>query len=92
MIVVDAFDLSRTRRIHVVGIGGPGMNAIAQVLFEMGHTVTGSDIVESPATDRLTRMGVKVSIGHDAALVLGCDAVTFSSAIPQSNVEVAAAR
>ena len=45
MIVVDAFDLSRTRRIHVVGIGGPGMNAIAQVLFEMGNTVTGSYIV-----------------------------------------------
>jgi UDP-N-acetylmuramate--alanine ligase len=57
----------------------------------MGHAVSGSDIVRSAATDRLTRMGVVVSIGHDAALVAGCDAVTFSSAIPRSNIEVAAA-
>ncbi len=91
MIIGDTIDLSSTRRIHVVGIGGPGMSAIAQVLLEMGHAVSGSDIVRSAATDRLTRMGVDVSIGHDAALVVGCDAVTFSSAIPRSNIEVAAA-
>jgi len=91
MIIGDTIDLSSTRRIHVVGIGGPGMSAIAQVLLEMGHAVSGSDIVRSAATDRLTRMGVNVSIGHDAALVTGCDAVTFSSAIPRSNIEVAAA-
>ena len=91
MIIGDTIDLSSTRRIHVVGIGGPGMSAIAQVLLEMGHAVSGSDIVRSAATDRLTRMGVDVSIGHDAALVAGCDAVTFSSAIPRSNIEVAAA-
>jgi UDP-N-acetylmuramate--alanine ligase len=91
MIIGDTIDLSSTRRIHVVGIGGPGMSAIAQVLLEMGHAVSGSDIVRSAATDRLTRMGVIVSIGHDAALVAGCDAVTFSSAIPRSNIEVAAA-
>ena len=91
MIIGDTIDLSSTRRIHVVGIGGPGMSAIAQVLLEMGHAVSGSDIVRSAATDRLTRMGVVVSIGHDAALVVGCDAVTFSSAIPRSNIEVAAA-
>ena len=91
MIIGDTIDLSSTRRIHVVGIGGPGMSAIAQVLLEMGHAVSGSDIVRSAATDRLTRMGVVVSIGHDAALVAGCDAVTFSSAIPRSNIEVAAA-
>lgn len=90
-MVGDSFDLNVKRRIHVVGIGGPGMSAIAQVLFEMGHTVSGSDIVESPATDRLKALGVKVSIGHDVALVAGCDAVTFSSAIRQSNIEVAAA-
>ncbi len=91
MIIGETIDLSSTRRIHVVGIGGPGMSAIAQVLLEMGHAVSGSDIVRSAATDRLTRMGVNVSIGHDAALVVGCDAVTFSSAIPRSNIEVAAA-
>jgi UDP-N-acetylmuramate--alanine ligase len=91
MIIGDTIDLSSTRRIHVVGIGGPGMSAIAQVLLEMGHAVSGSDIVRSAATDRLTRMGVVVSIGHDAALVAGCDAVTFSSAIPRSNIEVAVA-
>ena len=47
------FDLSRPRRIHVIGIGGPGMNAIAQVLCEMGHQVSGSDIHESEVLDRL---------------------------------------
>lgn len=89
--MATAFDLSLVCRIHVVGIGGPGMSAIAQVLFEMGHRVSGSDLVESPATNRLQRLGIKVSIGHDAALVAGCDVVTFSSAIRQTNSEVSAA-
>jgi len=92
MSAQNAFDLGHCRRIHVVGVGGPGMSAIAQVLFEMGNVVSGSDIVESPATERLIRLGVNVLIGHDASIVRGCDAVTFSSAIRETNVEVAAAR
>ena len=85
------FDLSRPRRIHVIGIGGPGMNAIAQVLCEMGHQVSGSDIHESEVLDRLRALGVSIIVGHDAAAVQDCDAVTASTAIPATNIELVAA-
>ena len=85
------FDLSRPRRIHVVGIGGPGMNAIAQVLCEMGHQVTGSDIHESEVLDRLRALGVGIIVGHDAKAVQDCDVVTASTAIPATNIELVAA-
>ena len=85
------FDLSTPRRIHVVGIGGPGMNAIAQVLCEMGHQVSGSDIHESEVLDRLRALGVNIIVGHDATVVQNCDVVTASTAIPVANIELAAA-
>jgi len=85
------FDLSRPRRIHVVGIGGPGMNAIAQVLCEMGHQVSGSDIHESEVLDRLRALGVSIIVGHDAKVVQNCDVVTASTAIPVANIELVAA-
>ena len=81
-------DLSRPQRLHVVGVGGPGMSAIAIVLAEMGHRVSGSDIRERPILDRLRAAGVDVAVGHSRALVDGCDAVTFSTAVPTRNVEV----
>lgn len=79
-------------RIHIVGVGGPGMSAIATVLAQMGNDVSGSDIAEFEMIERLRRVGVRINIGHDADVVLGCDLVAFSSAIPATNVEVAAAR
>ena len=85
------FDLSTPRRIHVVGIGGPGMNAIAQVLCEMGHQVSGSDIHESEVLDRLRALGVRINVDHDAKAVLDCDVVTASTAIPATNIELVAA-
>ena len=85
------FDLTRPRRIHVVGIGGPGMNAIAQVLCEMGHQVSGSDIHESGVLDRLRALGVSIIVGHDASAVQNCDVVTASTAIPVANIELVAA-
>jgi UDP-N-acetylmuramate--alanine ligase len=81
-------DLAAKQRIHVVGVGGPGMSAIAQVLIEMGHVVSGSDIKESETTDRLREIGVVVNIGHDAGVVHQCDAVTASTAIPAKNIEL----
>ena len=81
-------DLSTRKRIHVVGVGGPGMSAIAQVLVEMGHVVSGSDIKESETVQRLREIGVVINIGHDAASVQHCDAVTASSAIPKQNIEL----
>ena len=85
------FDLSTPRRIHVIGIGGPGMNAIAQVLCEMGHQVSGSDIHESEVLDRLRALGVSIIVGHDATVVQNCDVVTASTAIPATNIELVAA-
>ncbi|MEK7422581.1 MAG: UDP-N-acetylmuramate--L-alanine ligase [Actinomycetota bacterium] len=81
-------DLSRPQRIHVVGVGGPGMSAIAIVLAEMGHTVSGSDIRERPILDRLRAGGVGVHVGHHRSHVDGCDAVTYSTAVPDRNVEL----
>jgi UDP-N-acetylmuramate--alanine ligase len=85
-------DLSATRAVHVVGAGGPGMNALAVVLREMGHRTTGSDVRESSAVQRLRDLGVHVNVPHDPHVVVGCDAVTHSSAIRADNVELAAAR
>lgn len=75
---------------HFIGIGGAGLSPIARVLLERGHRVSGSDLVMSPMAQELGEMGVKVSIGHNAANVTGADVIIRSSAIPDSNVEVAA--
>ena len=85
-------DLSAPRRVHVVGVGGAGMSAIATVLADMGHTVTGSDLKSSAGLDRLRARGLEVSVGHAAAHVGDVDAVTISTAVPESNPEVVAAR
>ncbi len=78
--------------VHVVGIGGAGMSAIATVLHAMGHVVTGSDLKSSGVTDRLGQAGIGVTIGHAAANVGSADLVTVSSAIPDTNAEVVEAR
>ncbi|MCU1387651.1 MAG: murC, partial [Ilumatobacteraceae bacterium] len=85
-------DLSETKRLHVVGVGGPGMSAIAIVLAEMGHTVSGSDMREKPILDRLRAAGIAIQVGHDRANVHGVDAVTASTAVPARNIELDEAR
>jgi UDP-N-acetylmuramate--alanine ligase len=85
-------DLSVPGRFHVVGVGGPGMSAVAIVLAEMGHRVSGSDIREREVLDLVRAAGVDVHIGHQRDFVEGCDAVTYSTAIPADNVEVEEAR
>ncbi|MHB8243902.1 MAG: UDP-N-acetylmuramate--L-alanine ligase [Acidimicrobiales bacterium] len=81
-------DLETPQHIHIVGVGGAGMSAIATVLGTMGHRVSGSDLKSSKSLERLLSAGLEVSIGHDPANVDGADAVAISSAIPESNVEV----
>ncbi len=81
-------DLSRPGRYHVVGVGGPGMSAIAIVLAQMGHAVSGSDLRELPVLERLRAEGVTVFVGHDEAHVAGVDAVTASTAVPPHNLEL----
>ena len=92
MTPVAPIDLSVPQRLHVVGVGGPGMSAIAIVLAQMGHTVSGSDLREQPILDRLRAAGVTVHVGHQRANVEGVDAVTASTAVPASNVELDQAR
>lgn len=92
MAEVAALDLSRPRSIHVIGIGGAGMSAIAAVLATMGHRVTGSDLRASPALDRLRARGVGTTIGHAAENVGDVDVVAVSTAIPGDNSELLAAR
>jgi UDP-N-acetylmuramate--alanine ligase len=85
-------DLSGSKRLHVVGVGGPGMSAIAIVLAEMGHTVSGSDIRDKPVLERLRAAGVRVQVGHQRANVHEVDAVTASTAVPERNIELDEAR
>ncbi len=80
------------KHIHVVGVGGPGMSAIAIVLAEMGHVVSGSDIRDRPVIDRLRAAGITINIGHDRAAVESAEIVTSSSAVPERNVELVEAR
>lgn len=76
----------------MIGIGGTGMNGIAEVLFNLGYKVSGTDINENEATQRLVSLGVEISIGHKAEKVEGADVVVISSAIKEDNVEVGEAR
>ncbi len=82
----------RLKHIHMIGIGGTGMNGIAEVLLNTGYTVSGTDIEENEATRRLTGLGAEVSIGHKAEKVEGADVAVVSSAIKEDNVEVQEAR
>jgi len=82
----------RYRHIHFVGIGGAGMSGIAEILVNLGYTVSGSDTKRADAIERLERLGAKVFLGHDAAHVEGAHVVVYSSAVARENVEVAVAR
>lgn len=78
--------------IHFVGIGGIGMSGIAEVLHNLGYTVQGSDMAESPNVLRLRDMGILVHIGHDGAHIEHAAVVVVSSAIKRENPELKAAR
>ncbi len=80
------------RHIHFVGIGGSGMSGIAEVLFNLGYTISGSDLSASPTLSRLGDLGIRVFAGHDAANVDGADAVVTSTAVHADNAEVLEAR
>lgn len=79
-------------KIHFVGIGGTGMNGIAEVLVTLGYKVTGSDMATNAATERLSGLGVQIFHEHVAENVKGADVVVISSAIKSDNPEVVAAR
>jgi UDP-N-acetylmuramate--alanine ligase len=78
--------------VHFVGIGGIGMSGIAEVLANLGYTVTGSDVADSANVKRLRDKGITVAIGHKAENIDGADVVVVSSAIKRDNPELVAAR
>ena len=78
--------------IHFVGIGGAGMSGIAEVLFNLGYTISGSDLSDSAVLQRLAGLGIKTCVGHAEANIRGADAVVTSTAVQHDNPEVLAAR
>ena len=84
--------MGRMRHIHFVGIGGAGMNGIAQVMLNLGYRISGSDLKENTATGRLQKQGATILIGHTAENIHDADAVVISSAVKDENPEVVAAR
>ncbi|MDE0116788.1 MAG: UDP-N-acetylmuramate--L-alanine ligase [bacterium] len=84
-------DLCPTTRVHLLGVGGAGMSAIAVVLRGLGCRVSGSDSADTPVLDRLREVGVDVFVGHDAAQISGAELVARSTAVGDDNPEVVAA-
>jgi len=84
--------MGRMRHLHFVGIGGSGMNGIAEVMLNLGYRISGSDLKKNPAIERLQQQGATIHIGHRAANIRGSDAVVISSAVDDRNPEVSAAR
>ncbi len=80
------------KHIHFVGIGGAGMSGIAEILHNLGYTVSGSDQSDNATTQRLASLGIRVAVGHDAANIAGAEAVVTSTAVKSDNPEVVAAR
>lgn len=84
-------EMRRIKTIHFVGIGGAGMSGIAEVLFNQGYKITGSDINKSHNTERLINLGIKVCVGHNEKNIEWADAIIYSSAIDAKNTELSAA-
>jgi UDP-N-acetylmuramate--alanine ligase len=84
--------MRRINCVHFVGIGGSGMSGIAEVMLSLGYRVQGSDLKSNPAIERLKSQGASVFIGHDSKNIRDADAVVVSSAVDDTNPEVAAAR
>ena len=82
----------KPQHVHFVGIGGIGMSGIAEVLLTLGYQVSGSDLKLSPTTERLTKLGATIHLGHQAGNVTGAKAIVVTSALDSANPEVAEAR
>lgn len=80
------------QHIHFVGVGGSGMSGIAEVLNNLGYTISGSDLADSATVKRLSTLGIKTYVGHSEAHVAGADAVVTSTAVQADNPEVLRAR
>jgi UDP-N-acetylmuramate--alanine ligase len=80
------------KNIHFIGIGGVSMSGIAEILINKGYTVSGSDRNSSKLTEKLSKLGVTIFIGHEDSNVLNSDLVVYTAAIAQDNVELKKAK
>ncbi|WP_223669466.1 UDP-N-acetylmuramate--L-alanine ligase [Kangiella shandongensis] len=85
-------EMRRIKRIHFIGIGGAGMSGIAEVLLNLGYKVSGSDLRQSHVTQRLQDLGAEIFLGHRGNNILDVDVVVCSTAIPEHNPEIEAAK
>jgi len=85
-------DLSKYKNIHLLGIGGISMSAIAETLHNWRHHVTGSDLTQSEITDKLNSHGIKTTIGHDLENCKNADLIIYSAAIKEDDPEMVIAR
>jgi len=82
----------KVKHIHLVGIGGIGMSGIAELLLNLGYSISGSDIKRSEATEHLSDLGGEIFLGHGPQNIDGADVVVFSSAVKDDNPEIVEAR
>jgi UDP-N-acetylmuramate--alanine ligase len=80
--------LGKTKKLHFVGIGGIGMSGIAELLLNYGYKITGSDLLITPVTKKLTRMGAKIYYEHKSTNISDADVVVKSSAVKNDNIEI----
>ena len=92
MPVITEENLKQYKKLHFIGVGGSGMFPLVQILLAQGHTISGSDNNPGDTIDQEREMGVEVSIGHSADNLKDAQAVVYSAAIMQDNVELVAAR
>ncbi len=84
--------LDDVKRIHFVGIGGSGMCPLAEILFNEGYEITGSDAAESDTLQRIRSLGIPVTMGHFPENVNGADLVVYTAAVKLDNPELVAAK
>lgn len=82
----------KIKHIHFVGIGGIGMSGIAEILYNLGFIVAGSDLSRNSTVDRLEKLGIRIFTGHSSKYVEGADLVVYSSAVSDENPELLYAR
>ncbi|MDX1924825.1 MAG: UDP-N-acetylmuramate--L-alanine ligase [Rickettsiaceae bacterium] len=85
--LVNLRNFGASARFHIIGIGGIGMSGIAEILFNLGYNVQGSDLSQNDNTERLQKLGIKVYFGHDKSNILSADYVVISTIIKETNPE-----
>ena len=84
--------VGKIKNIHFIGIGGIGMSGMAELLYRTGYSISGSDLERNDRTKFLTKLGLKIFIGHDGNNVKNANLIVFSSAVSHKNIEIKRAK